>query len=604
MTCAGSPSGSPAVTTVYSSAVYTFTVTPSVAVPSDGFMKMTFPAVWTNSLSGPAIVYSSCSGGVVCIVSGNVVTASNLVASTSSSPFSFTISSINNPGTEQPNSDLIFTYFYSNGSTLASCAAIISGLTSPALTGVSFTLSGNVGTLSYTNTLLPLTTDELLITMPEEIALNNFTLAQVYIGNSSTPLGVNPRIITGTNQISISPYASSILTSVQIFLSNLYFIYPATTSTIAISLRRATYQYSYATCPALTFVSNQTLNLTPTLSSYLLRDVADYTLTFSPTYYIINYLLVILGSAFTLTPAATYSCYLATLATSSQMVCTAQSTTQLQVTLSNSSASFSSYLGYAANYSLVIIGLTNPSQLTATVQLATYYLPGTQLEYSSIQAITFTPARIISASITCSIYQVAATSSYNFIINNTNSLLPSSQLNIYFPSIYSLTGYSCAVDSVSASCANSVNNTYVALTLPAVAYAPYSLPTHTITVAGLINPPSIRPTSSFSLALQSGGAVVEAITDRVVVIMTTLATFTSLTVTPSTLAVGALASYTISFTHSLTISASSVITLRFQLPTSLKLISCSACTSYSTFTITSATTSVVISSVYNPEHIT
>lgn len=440
--------------------------------------------------------------------------------------------------------------------------------------------------------------------MPAEIALTNFTLAQVYIGNSITPLGVNPRIITGTNQISISPYASSILTSVQIFLSNIYFIYPATTSTIAVSLRRATYQYSYATCPALTLASSQTLSLTPTLSSYLLRSVADYTLTFSPTYHGIYYMLVNLGSAYALTPAATYTCYLATLTTSTQMVCTAQSTTQLQVTLANPSNSFSSYLGYATNYNLVIIGLTNPSQLTATVQLATYYLPSTQLEYSSIQTITFTPARIISASITCSSYQVGASSSYTFIINNTNSLLPSSQLNIYFPSIYSLTGYTCTVDSVAVTCANSANNTYVALTLPAVAYAPYSLPTHTITLAGLVNPPSKRPTSSFSLALESGGAVVEAITDGVVVIMTTLATFTSLAITPSTLSVGALASYTIGFTHSLTISASSVITLNFQLPSSLRLVSCSACTSYSTFTITSATTSVTISSVYNPEQIT
>lgn len=86
--------------------------------------------------------------------------------------------------------------------------------------------------------------------------------------------------------------------------------------------------------------------------------------------------------------------------------------------------------------------------------------------------------------------------------------------------------------------------------------------------------------------------------------MTNLATFTSLTVTPSSLTVGALTSYTISFSHSLTFAASSVITLRFQLPTSVNLVSCSACTSYSTFTITSSTTSVVISSVYNPEKIT
>lgn len=173
------------------------------------------------------------------------------------------------------------------------------------------------------------------------------------------------------------------------------------------------------------------------------------------------------------------------------MICTAQTTTQLQVTLANPASSFVSYLGYATSYNLVIVGLTNPSQLTATVQLATYYLPSTQLEYSSVQTLTFTPARIVSASITCSSYQVGATSSYDFVINNTNSLLPSSQLNIYLPSIYSLSGYSCTVDAAPVSCVNGPANAYIALTLPAVAYASYSLPTHTITVAGLINPPSI-----------------------------------------------------------------------------------------------------------------
>ena len=93
---------------VLASNTYTFYITPStVALPKTGTMKITFPSVWKNSLSGSALSFSSCTGasGISCSPLGNVITASNLfLSATTSSQFTFTISSITNPGTVEPNS--------------------------------------------------------------------------------------------------------------------------------------------------------------------------------------------------------------------------------------------------------------------------------------------------------------------------------------------------------------------------------------------------------------------------------------------------------------------------------------------------------------------
>jgi hypothetical protein len=95
-----------------------------------------------------------------------VITATNVISASSSSPFSFSLATINNPATEQTNNDLNFTYFHANNSQISYCTVPITGLTSPPLTGISFTIVGNAGLLSYSNTLPTLATDDLLITLP------------------------------------------------------------------------------------------------------------------------------------------------------------------------------------------------------------------------------------------------------------------------------------------------------------------------------------------------------------------------------------------------------------------------------------------------------
>ena len=85
---------------------YTITVTPNsnVPLPNTGSLDLVFPSQWQSSETGPALTYSSCSGTVSCSVSGSTVTASNLfAAATTTSSFSFVLSSVTNPGSLQPN---------------------------------------------------------------------------------------------------------------------------------------------------------------------------------------------------------------------------------------------------------------------------------------------------------------------------------------------------------------------------------------------------------------------------------------------------------------------------------------------------------------------
>jgi hypothetical protein len=95
---------------VLASNTYTFTVTPStVALPKTGSMKMTFPSNWRNS-NGSTLSFSSCTSalgvsGFSCSPAGNSITVINLFSNpTTLSQFSFSVSSITNPSTTEPNS--------------------------------------------------------------------------------------------------------------------------------------------------------------------------------------------------------------------------------------------------------------------------------------------------------------------------------------------------------------------------------------------------------------------------------------------------------------------------------------------------------------------
>jgi len=212
--------------------------------------------------------------------------------------------------------------------------------------------------------------------------------------------------------------------------------------------------------------------------------------------------------------------------------------------------------------------------------------------------LSFVSTKIIQASLTLSNPVVGAISNYTFKVNNTNILPSSSQLFIYFPSSFNIMGLNCLYDGVNAT--SIVNSTTAVITIP-TAMPQYTLASHNFTVVGVTNLYSLMPSSAFYLELQNMGSIIESISDGIFAKLNTLAHFSiAPTITPSTLIAGQAASYTINFTNSLTIPSSSTINLSFAFPSSLFVSTCSACSSYQTFTITNTTTSVTISQVYNP----
>jgi hypothetical protein len=114
------------------------------------------------------------------------------------------------------------------------------------------------------------------------------------------------------------------------------------------------------------------------LTNYKLKGLSNYLITFTPTYYDI-YELIVSFSSFSLTISSSYPCYFFALTTSNQTVCTVVSSTKIKVTLTNTSSSMASILGFAANYTLVIINLTNPSSINAGIILSSNYLTTQEL---------------------------------------------------------------------------------------------------------------------------------------------------------------------------------------------------------------------------------
>jgi hypothetical protein len=83
------------------------------------------------------------------------------------------------------------------------------------------------------------------------------------------------------------------------------------------------------------------------------------------------------------------------------------------------------------------------------------------------------------------------------VVNNTNALQIGSQLHIYFPGTYSVTGLTCTFDGAATTFAI-VNSTHLSIDIPS-AQAQHALAAHTFEVLAVTNPSSLRPTSSFTL---------------------------------------------------------------------------------------------------------
>lgn len=124
------------------------------------------------------------------------------------------------------------------------------------------------------------------------------------------------------------------------------------------------------------------------MSPKMVKSTANYEFTFNLTYYSLNYFLIDFCSSFTLTPAQTYTCYISLVLTNNLINCVAVTNNQLKVSLTNGST-FSNVFSYESNYTLVVIGITNPSVVSCDAAFSTYSAPSNKLEYSNTMTITY-----------------------------------------------------------------------------------------------------------------------------------------------------------------------------------------------------------------------
>lgn len=230
----------------------------------------------------------------------------------------------------------------------------------------------------------------------------------------------------------------------------------------------------------------------------------DYSTTLQLHYPNVDHFLLDFCPQFGLTPAQTYPCYISSTVPSTGLTCTAANTTQLKVQLTNGS-SFSSNLQTNTNYTLTVTGLTNPSQSSCWLKVSSYSTGNNLLEYSNQASLSYTATKMLEATLTVSNPVVAGTSTYSLVVNNTNPLTAGDQLHVYFPNTYTLASVTCTLDSIANTC-TLVSTTYLYFDINAN-YAQYALAAHTFAISGVTNPVSLKPTSSFQLALTHSGNV-------------------------------------------------------------------------------------------------
>ena len=163
-----------------------------------------------------------------------------------------------------------------------------------------------------------------------------------------------------------------------ISISNIYVSYPYATGSISFTIQRNGYPYASYSGYNQTLPPAQTMTASIATTFQNMKSTVDYQLTFTLTYYALNYFLIDFCSSFTLVTNQTYTCYLSLTLTNNLMNCTALSTSQLKVSLTNSS-SFASVFGYENSYTLIIVGISNPSVTICSVVVSSYTLPSNKL---------------------------------------------------------------------------------------------------------------------------------------------------------------------------------------------------------------------------------
>ena len=206
--------------------------------------------------------------------------------------------------------------------------------------------------------------------------------------------------------------------------------------------------------------------------------------------------------------------------------------------------------------SFTINGVTNPST-TATTSTFTYYSAtdstGSYQIDSLSTGITFTAAvaSLVSASAAPSSYTTGETATYTFEVVTKNTIPSNGYLKVTFPSELSFSSSSSAASSCSGvtGFTSSVTCTISSQVLTVFGFSSGQFTAGTLqwTVGYVSNTYSTAPSSSFVIgSYDSSGNAIDQKSSGITVTLTTANTFSSFTVTPSSYVNGNTGTYTIS----------------------------------------------------------
>jgi hypothetical protein len=188
---------------------------------------------------------------------------------------------------------------------------------------------------------------------------------------------------------------------------------------------------------------------------------------------------------------------------------------------------------------------------------------------------------IIVPTVTPSSFVTYALSSYTFTATLTDFIPASGYISIVFPS--TITFSSVAIASASfgiGTCQINIVNVTIVNINNCFAADMTSL-NLSLTLSGILNPPSLQPTTSFSIATFGPLGQVNYVSTGLTVTMLTPAISTAFSITPLSLTVHAPTKYTIGFTFAVPHSANDYFDL--SIPSSMAFSASPACTQISGF---------------------
>jgi len=277
--------------------------------------------------------------------------------------------------------------------------------------------------------------------------------------------------------------------------------------------------------------------------------------------------------------------------------CTVTNLTSANLSITGSIPAFTSI-------SLTFNQVTNPNQAftTNSIKIYTYYnsslatlvdtlTSGLTMTAKArpITAVTIDPTSLITYALT----------NYYFTIKTLDPIPSGGNITITFPSSISLGSVNITSSSFSnVTCSVIVSGNSVTLT--SCFSSPLAAGTLTLNLSNIYNPPSLQPTSSFSIITAGPLGQVNYINSSLSVTMITPAATNTFTLSPASSVVHALTTYTLTFSMTVPHSIGDYFTFKIDNSMALSSLTCPAnvsCSQYNSSLINVTFTSIPLSNI-------